>query len=176
MGRSAQYYLDPGLLTHLVRAAREISKDEEITISYSPPLQSHAVRQEYLLDAFHFTCTCSRCQQGEASDDVLDEIETLQASLGNWASDSTASVKEAETLVQLYKQVGLDAFLDTAYGYAALTYNAVGSVRGATKYAKLAGEAAGLKYGPSAADIQVWEALERYPQGHLSWRRRKTGR
>jgi len=171
---SAQYYLEPSILTHFVHAARDISKDEEITISYAPPLQPHKDRQEYLLDAFHFTCTCSRCRNGEASDGTLEEIDALQSSLGDWSAESTASVKQAETLIQMYKEEGLDAFLDTAYGYAALTYNAVGSVRGTKKYAKLAADAVTLKYGRSAADLDMWTELERNPQSHSSWRWRKA--
>jgi hypothetical protein len=173
---SAQYYLDPDLLTHFVHAARTIPKDEEITISYSPPLQPHAARQQYLLDAFHFGCRCSRCQNGESSDEALSQIAELQSSLDNWGADSTASVKQAETLIKLYQQEGLHGFLDTAYGHAALTYNSVGSVRGAQKYAKLAAEAVVLKYGPSAPDLHKWEELAKNPEGHVSWKRRRTGR
>ncbi|KAJ9501435.1 hypothetical protein H2202_003229 [Exophiala xenobiotica] len=173
---NAQYYLEPDLLTHFVHASRDIAADEEITISYAPPLRFHDARQKYLLDYFHFTCTCSRCQNGVASDHALHDIDVLQSSLGNWKPESTASVKKAEELIRLYKQEGLDGFLDTAYGYAALTYNAVGSVRGAKKYAKLAAEAAAMKYGPSHSDVNVWKELERDPQGHVSWRRRKIGK
>ncbi|KIV86914.1 hypothetical protein PV11_02490 [Exophiala sideris] len=170
---NAQYYLAPDLLTHFVHTARDIQRDEEITISYSPPYKPHRARQKYLLDAFHFTCSCSRCHNGEASDMTLEEIDALQSSLGDWSADSTATVKQTETLIQKYKEEGLEAFLDVAYGYAALTYNAVGSVRGTNKYAKLAAEAVVLKYGPSAPDLQMWNELERNPQGHSSWRWRK---
>ncbi|KAI1614903.1 hypothetical protein EDD37DRAFT_665783 [Exophiala viscosa] len=171
---NAQYYLEPSLLAHFVHAARDISKDEEITISYAPPMQPHRARQHYLLDAFHFTCTCSRCRNGKASDMALEEIDNLQSSLGDWSADSTASVKNAEALIRKYKEEGLDAFLDTAYGHAALTYNAVGSVRGTEKYAKLAAEAVTFKYGPSAAELDMWRELESKPQRHSSWRRRKS--
>lgn len=170
---SAQYYVEPGLLTHFVHAARSISKDEEITISYSPPLQPHEARRQYLLNAFHFNCTCSRCRNGEASDKALEEIDALQSSLGDWEVGSTATVKQAETLIRIYKEEGLDGFLDTAYAYAALTYNAVGSVRGTKKYAKLTAEAVALKYGPSASDLVMWKELETNPHSHSSWRRRK---
>ncbi|KIW99917.1 uncharacterized protein Z518_10845 [Rhinocladiella mackenziei CBS 650.93] len=173
-GPNAQYYLEPSLLTHYVHAARDIFEDEEITISYSPPLQFHAARRQYLKDSFHFTCTCPRCQNGELSDRAVNDIHALQWSLGNWESNSTASVKKAEMLVRLYKEEGLDAFLDVAYGHAALTYNAVGSARGAMKYAKLSVEAALLKYGPSAPDLEIWNELIRNPRGHSSWRRRKN--
>lgn len=77
-------------------------------------------------------------------------------------------------LVRLYQDEGLEAFLDTAYGHAALTYNAVGSARGAKKYAKLAAEAAVLKYGPEAPGLEDWGKLVRDPMGHSSWRRRKA--
>jgi hypothetical protein len=86
-------------------------------------------------------------------------------------------VKKAEMLVRLYKEEGLDAFLDDAYGHAALTYAAVGSARGASKYAKLAAEASWLKFGFDAVGrekVREWEGIARDPKGHGSWRRRKT--
>lgn len=170
---SAQYYVEPGILTHFVHAVRPISKDEEITISYSTPYHPYTVRQEYLLNAFRFTCTCSRCMKGEATDQSLVEIHDLQQSLGNWAADSTASVKQAERLVKVYLEEELDGFLDFAYGHAALTYNSVGSVRGTVKYAKLAAEAAALKYGPGSKDVRTWMELVEGPMEHSSWRRRR---
>ncbi|KAL2416673.1 hypothetical protein ABEF95_015072 [Exophiala dermatitidis] len=225
-GPSAQYHLQPTLLTHYVYAARSISPDEEITIAYAPPLKFRSDRMAYLESTFHFRCTCSRCaaaderseERGEddnnnesksnsdansndnshtdayannhlstADDAAVADIHALQWSLSNWESNSTASVKKAEMLIRLYQKLGLDAFMDTPYGHAALTYNAVGSVRGAQKYARLAAEAALLKYGPDAdaaaagvdADgtirrsMETWRELMWNPMGHSSWRRRK---
>jgi hypothetical protein len=79
-------------------------------------------------------------------------------------------------LVNLYKEEGLDAFLDDAYGHAALMYNSVGSARGAAKYANLAAEASWLKYGFDGVGmqkVQEWKGIARDPKGHGSWRRRK---
>lgn len=173
---SAQYYLEPGLLTHVVHAVKPIAKDEEITISYTTPYEPFSVRQKYLKKAFHFSCSCSRCQEGEATDSGLVEIHNLQQSLGNWESDSTASVKQAERLVKVYEQEGLDAYLDNAYGHAALMYNSVGSIRGTQKYARLAAEAAALKQGPESSEVSFWVELMADPQGHSSWKNRKVER
>ncbi|RVX67626.1 hypothetical protein B0A52_08155 [Exophiala mesophila] len=173
---NAQYYLDPDLLIHVVHAVRPIAKDEEITISYTTPYEPFSVRQKYLKKAFHFTCSCSRCQEGAATDSGLVEIHNLQESLGNWEADSTASVKKAERLVKVYEQEGLDAFLDNAYGHAALMYNSVGSIRGAQKYARLAAEAASLKQGPDSSDVKFWLELVENPQEHSSWKKRKVDR
>ncbi|KEF54009.1 uncharacterized protein A1O9_09804 [Exophiala aquamarina CBS 119918] len=170
---NAQYYLESDMLTHVVRAARPIARDEEITIAYSPPFRPHNVRQEYLQDAFRFTCTCSRCQKGEATDQSLLEIHNLQQSLGNWAADSQASVKQAERLVKVYLEEELDGFLDFAYGHAALTYNSMGSQRGTIKYAQLAAEAAALNHGPQSSNVKTWMNLMSDPMAHSSWRRRK---
>ncbi|EXJ74801.1 uncharacterized protein A1O5_01497 [Cladophialophora psammophila CBS 110553] len=177
---NAQYFLSPGLLTHFVHAVRPIARGEEVTISYAPPLRLHADRQAYLQSTFQFTCTCARCTHSgdrtlEDADKATEDIIALQWALSQWGSNSTASVKKAEMLVGLYRQEGLDAFLDDAYGHAALTYNAVGSARGAKKYAKLAAEAARLKYGPDAEAAMEWDRIMKDPMGHSSWRRRKTG-
>ncbi|OQV03011.1 SET domain-containing protein [Cladophialophora immunda] len=179
-GPNAQYYLSPTLLTHFVHAVRPIAQGEEVTISYAPPLRLHADRQQYLQSTFHFACTCARCTHTAArpledADKATEDMIALQWALSQWTANSTASVKKAEMLVALYRQEGLDAFLDDAYGHAALTYNAAGSARGAKKYAKLAAEAARLKYGPDAEAAREWDRIVKDPTVHSSWRRRKTG-
>jgi hypothetical protein len=73
-------------------------------------------------------------------------------------------------LIRLYEQEGLEGFLDTAYGYAALACNAVGDARGARKYGRLAADAAVLKGGPEAPNLKIWEELIDNPKGHWSWK------
>ncbi|KIW63860.1 hypothetical protein PV04_08832 [Phialophora macrospora] len=187
---NAQYFLSSDMLTHYVHAVRPIEEGEELTISYAPPLRLHADRQQYFENTFQFTCTCPRCSPEthrhhkhqkhrtvEDSDKATQDIIALQWALAQWTSNSTASVKKAEMLIRLYKEEGLDAFLDDAYGHAALMYNSVGSARGAKKYAKLAAEASWLKYGFESVGqdkVREWEAIARDPTRHGSWRRRKT--
>ena len=86
----------------------------------------HSARRANLLNAFHFTCQCSRCLAGEKSDANLQEIIRIQQTLGNWDIESNAETKLVGKLLQLYEREGLQAFMDTAYGYAALTWNTVG--------------------------------------------------
>ncbi|KIX06446.1 uncharacterized protein Z518_04422 [Rhinocladiella mackenziei CBS 650.93] len=172
---NAQFYLNDSLLTHWVHATRSIEKGEEITIAYYDPLEPYVKRQKYLRDSFHFVCQCPRCLRGEAGDDALTEIDALQKSLGDWGIDSSASVKQAERLIQTFQDQGLDGYLDPAYCHAALTYNAAGSVRGAKKYVQLAIEAIKLRLGPWAPDLPVWKEMLDNPTGHWSWRRRKRG-
>ncbi|KIW96920.1 uncharacterized protein Z519_02311 [Cladophialophora bantiana CBS 173.52] len=180
---NAQYFLSTDLLTQYIHAVRPIKKDEEITISYAPPLRLHADRQQYFQSIFQFTCTCQRCSPSSYnkkrtigdSDRATQDIVTLQWELSQ--PNSTASVTKAEMLVKLYKAEGLDGFLDSAYGYAALAYNRVGSARGAKKYAKLAVEATWLKYGFDGVGMEKareWESIARDPTGHASWRGGKT--
>ncbi|KAJ9613108.1 hypothetical protein H2200_003049 [Cladophialophora chaetospira] len=182
---NAQYFLSADMLTHYVHAVRPIKKDEELTISYAPPLRLYADRQYYFQNTFQFTCTCPRCSPEshsthahrtiEDSDKATSDIIALQWALGQWGSNTTATIKKAEMLVDLYRQEGLDAFLDDAYGHAALMYNSVGSPRGAKKYAKLAAEASQLKYGFDGLGLQKareWEGIAMNPEGHGSWNRR----
>ncbi|KIW72320.1 hypothetical protein PV04_00523 [Phialophora macrospora] len=181
---NAQYFLSANMFTHYVHAVRPIEKDEEITISYAPPLRLHADRQKYFQSIFQFTCTCPRCSPASHnkkhrtvadSDKATQDIVSLQREL---SQGTPSSVKKAEKLVDLYKAEGLDGFLDSAYGYAALAYNSVGSTRGAMKYAKLAAEATRLKYGfdegAGMDKVREWESIARDPMGHPSWRSRNT--
>ncbi|OCT46790.1 hypothetical protein CLCR_01966 [Cladophialophora carrionii] len=174
---NAQYFLSASMLTHYVHAVRPIQKDEEITISYAPPLRLHADRQKHFQSIFQFTCTCPRCSRTvQESDKATQDIATLQWELSQ--GTAPGSVKKAEQLVDLYRAEGLDGFLDTAYGYAALAYNSVGGTRGAMKYAKLAAEATRLKYsvdeGVGVEKVREWEGMARDPMGHPSWRNRRS--
>ncbi|OAL40158.1 hypothetical protein AYO20_00578 [Fonsecaea nubica] len=185
---NAVFYINASTLAHVVRATRPIRKGEEITIAYTNPLAPRAVRQKYLSDAFHFTCTCSRCVRDGRTDthtnagsdtDVdaaLSEIASLQNTLSRWSDPtSDASVKHAERLVQLHRDEGLEGYLDPAYCYAALMYSAVGSLRGAQKYLPLAIEAIELRLGPGAPDLPAWRAMLDDPTRHWSWMVRKRG-
>ncbi|KIW72858.1 hypothetical protein PV04_01022 [Phialophora macrospora] len=163
-------------LVHTVRATRVIAKDDEITIAYTNPLEGFAKRQKYLLDAFGFECTCSRCRRGESGDAALVEIASLQQSLSRWSDPTSAtSTKQAERLIQIHREEGLDGYLDPAYCLAALMYNSVGSERGAKKYTKLCIEAVELRLGPGAEDLPKWREMLRDVKGHWSWMRRKRG-
>ncbi|KAJ9608197.1 hypothetical protein H2200_007185 [Cladophialophora chaetospira] len=179
---NAQYYLTPDTLSHTIHATRPIQPNEEITISYTTPFRSYAQRQEYLKTAYDFTCSCSRCQKGEEADEPLHEINRIQSILGDWiprdpstsTESSAPSVRLAEQLIRLYQSLGLEGWLDYAYGNAALMYNSIGSIRGAKKYAHLAAESAKLRYGPESGDVAAWKTFEGDTQGHWSWMIRKS--
>ena len=185
---SSQYRIDHSRLTHHVHAARPIAKGEEITITcecftclHSPcpdipdtnPFEPHSVRQNALQNAFHFSCKCERCRSASASDATLSEINDLQKILGDWSAQSTATIEKAESLLALMKEQGFDGFLDTAYGYAALAYNAVGDAKEAKRYAELAIEAIVLKDGQGTKDWAMWKEMVQDPKKHWSWKYRK---
>ncbi|KIW88631.1 uncharacterized protein Z519_10677 [Cladophialophora bantiana CBS 173.52] len=175
---NAIFHVNSSTLTHVVRAVRPIPKDQEITIAYTSPLDTRATRQKYLSDAFHFTCTCPRCLRGRGADAdaVLTEMAVLQRTLSAWSDPrSAASVKHAELLIRLYREEGLDGYLDPAYCYAALMYSAVGSARGARKYTELAIKAIELRLGPGAPDLPAWRDMLDDPTKHWSWMVRKGG-
>jgi hypothetical protein len=186
--------MSPDLLTQYVYATRPISKDEEITIAckfkyfYSltqslasnarhkdaPPLNPTSTRQSQLLSTFHFTCTCRRCSNPKESDNLLAEINTLTSLLTDWSSSSrTKNMRQvARKLIASYEQEGLEGFLGTPYGHAAIAHNADGDADGAKRYAKLAKEAGDLQDGPSNPNAALWNSMMEKPEGHWSWKRR----
>ncbi|KAF2099799.1 SET domain-containing protein [Rhizodiscina lignyota] len=170
-GPNAQYYLDHSQLTHYVHASREIAEGEEITVSYVDPFATHAGRQEHL-SSFGFTCTCRRCTNDAASDRTLGQIHELQGLLGNWKTRDATPEKALE-LIKLSESEGLDAFMDVAYGHAALAYNAVRDKKRAKEYATLAREKSGQRYGPHGRDLGMWDELMNDPTKHWSWMWRK---
>lgn len=172
---NSQFYLDSDLLTHYVHAVRPIAENEEVTIAYSSPLARYSERQEALSKGFHFNCGCPRCLRGEAADAAIQEIAELQPILGDWTPISKASVKIAEQLVKLYAEEGLEGYADPSYCYAALTYSAVGSAKGAQKYYDLALETHRLRLGPLASELGACNGMKDNLEKHWSWRRRKNG-
>ena len=61
----------------------------------------------------------------------------LHQALDNWSSGVVAAIDDALKLIRLYKQEGLEAFIDRAYGYAASAYHAVGDTSRGKVYARL---------------------------------------
>lgn len=169
---NAQYYLDPSLLTHIVQATRPIAPGEEITISYTSPLDHTSQRQQHLQAGFHFTCSCQRCVDASSTDAKLSEIQAMQNTLNDWSQTSKGTPKLAEKLLQLYRKEGLEGFLDMPYGFASLAYNAVGDYKKAEKYASLAKEIILIKDGLWSPNIQIWDDVLKDSKAHWSYRRR----
>lgn len=183
---NAMYQVDSLLLTHTVHTTRELTVDEEITISYLDPFSPAASRKAYLQDAFGFECTCRRCADPVADDAKLAEIRRLEAILGDWDTQPRESESGqpqwydytdlAEELIALYEGMGLQGFMNTAYGHAALAYNSVGESGRATMYARRALEVARIRHGTKKGGsraVGVWEEfLEDGAWKHWSWRRR----
>lgn len=171
---NAQYYLDPTLLTHFVHITRPVKKGEEITISYTSPLDPVSMRQQHLEQGFHFRCTCSRCTNHERTDAVLQHIQTLQSVLNDWStSPGTINGPElAQELLGIYLDEGLEGFMDVPYGFAALAFNAVRDDETAVEYAKRAKELILLKDGEWAPNLAMMEDILRDPRAHWSFGRR----
>ncbi|KAF1999530.1 SET domain-containing protein [Amniculicola lignicola CBS 123094] len=169
---NAQYNIDPTLLTHFVHATRPIEKGEEITISYTSPLDFTDARQHHLKENFFFTCSCSRCNAKDQTDKVFRQMQIYQNILNGWDKPSKATPEMAENLIDLYRKEGLEGFLDIPYGYAALAYNAVGNTKVAEKYAHAAKAAILMKDGQWTNNLKIWNKLLENPKDHWSYRYR----
>jgi hypothetical protein len=78
----------------------------------------------------------------------------------------------AEELLQLHRDEGLEGFMDVAYGFAALAYNAVGKRKEALIYAEKAKDAILMKDGVWSENLRIWKSLIGEGDQHWSWRRR----
>lgn len=179
-GPNAMYHVDSLHLTHTVHLTRALAPGEEITISYLDPFSPTSARRAYLSDAFGFSCDCPRCRDPTHDDAQIAEIWRLEGVLGDWDTSSPAALPWydyadlAEDLVALYAAQGLEGFMNTAYGHAALAYNSVGESGRATAYARRARDVARRRHGGTGARaVAVWEEfLEMGAWKHWSWRRR----
>ncbi|OAK99029.1 hypothetical protein IQ06DRAFT_225694, partial [Phaeosphaeriaceae sp. SRC1lsM3a] len=97
---------------------------------------------------------------------------SIQAELNDWSETSPGSPELAELLLRMYRDEGLEGFMDVPYGFAALAYNAAGDDVGAVKYATKAKEAVLMKDGRWSANLRIWEEMLADVRGHWSWRRR----
>jgi hypothetical protein len=151
-----------------------VEEGEEITISYTSPLDPASMRQQHLDQGFHFRCTCARCTNHERTDSVLQHIQTLQSALNDWSSTSgTMNGPElANELLDIYLNEGLEGFMDVPYGFAALASNAVRDHETAVEYATRAKELILLKDGKWAPNLAIMEEVLRDPRGHWSFGRR----
>jgi len=66
-------------------AARDIGKGEELTITYFDlaARKTVASRQEHVREQFRFKCTCDRCVEDEAAEN-LAELDALPLDGGAW--------------------------------------------------------------------------------------------
>lgn len=136
------------------------------------PLEPVSTRHAHLQQGFHFTCTCPRCIFPSSSDATLSLINTLQTHLNDWSASSLGSPSMADELLQIHRDEGLEGFMDVAYGFAALAYNAVGDVDMGRMYAGKAKEAILRKDGRWAPNLRIWNAVLEDAEGHWSFRRR----
>jgi hypothetical protein len=132
-------------------------------------MQPFAQRQLTIARSLEFKCACSRCQKGNSTDAILKEIHELHQALENWKPDAVATPADAIRLVRLYKQEGLDAFIDNAYGLVALAYSGAGDAQGARKYAMLTIETLSRDKFPEFTS-SMWQQLVDQPEAHWSWK------
>lgn len=99
-------------------------------------------------------------------------MSELQAQLNDWSPTSLGSPEVAERLLQLYRDDGLEGFMDMPYGFAALAWNAAGNVEKAVLYAEKAQEAILMKDGRWSPNLGIWSELLESPVAHWSYKRR----
>ncbi|KIW10147.1 hypothetical protein PV08_11108 [Exophiala spinifera] len=196
---NAQYYMQPEALTHVLRATRDVREGEELSISYIEPLGSARKRGYHLKAAFHFMCGCDRCSDPDASDARMSKIHALHDAFQDWSwtEDDVPEVigdlsfsppppskhynhpitNAAEYVIQLHNEEGLEGFLDTPFGHAALAYAGLKQEKPAMLYAKKALKALRLRFGPAGgANAEVWEGILRDGiRKHWSWGKRLGG-
>ncbi|KAF4637562.1 hypothetical protein G7Y89_g544 [Cudoniella acicularis] len=168
-GPNAQYYIDHERLTHYVHATRPILKGEEITISYTDPLQPTSDRQKHLKVAFHFTCSCSRCSSASESDSILRQITQLVMTLSNIDYKYDGTPEMAEKLIKLHEHEGLEGFMAMAYSLAALTYSSIGDEQGTIFNAQKAWEVSRMRNGPGMNDDEIWKDAIENPRELWNW-------
>jgi hypothetical protein len=125
----------------VIYAARDISKNEEITVSYIPLLKKAKDRQQRLAQ-YGFLCDCSACQSLESDKrrtkiaDLLESLEQkLPPSPTRKASTYERLAKKALTLLELIEEEDMTDYLARALHIAAVFAQRLGKIDGARYYA-----------------------------------------
>ncbi|KAG0149944.1 hypothetical protein CROQUDRAFT_58652 [Cronartium quercuum f. sp. fusiforme G11] len=170
------WHMDAQTLEFHMYPLREISKGEELTISYISVVAEWEERQNVLKEFYNLSCTCAQCRlpppERERADNQIRRILDIHDVLANWNTGSNASIEMAEELITLHKLQKLDQDLPEAYCFAAREYNAVGNVRKARQYASLALNKAIYIHGNGWRMAQDAKKLESFPENHWSHQRR----
>ncbi|KAH7091539.1 hypothetical protein FB567DRAFT_558400 [Paraphoma chrysanthemicola] len=98
-----------------IHACRDITKDEEICISYLDGWDNYASRQRNLKNHFGFTCTCTLCSlplaQREQSDLRSEEMTRLDSIVGDGRSiviAPLACLYHVQTMIQFMAEEHID--------------------------------------------------------------------
>lgn len=112
---NAQKNWNEKIKRHTVHALRDISKGEEITITYIGPLKNRKARQKALQEKFDFTCLCHLCslppEQSQESDRRLEEIDRLDGVIDQLGTDGLLgsplrTLRYFDQQVRLYNEQG----------------------------------------------------------------------
>ncbi|KAJ4396374.1 SET domain-containing protein 5 [Gnomoniopsis smithogilvyi] len=171
---NSDYFFDDATLSHNIFAARKVDTGEELTVTYSDPVQTHMSRQMYLLRHWGFECTCSLCTASETeieeSDTRIDEIRSLWADLDNYTPDSAATPEKAERLIDLYHDEDLVTRMVEAYYRVAVEWNGVGDSEKAKMFAEKAITAGKIMESGIRPFLNNMRELARNPESHWTWR------
>ncbi|PQE28612.1 Lysine methyltransferase protein [Rutstroemia sp. NJR-2017a WRK4] len=145
---NANYYLDPLTLTHYTHAARTIHPGEEITITYTDPLQPHSIRQHAIHHSWGFRCTCCLCSspapQRALSNSRIQKINSLLQELSSFRPSKHLHkpnpiphhISKALHLLSLYELERLETHIGDGYREAAYAYASAGKEWEARRYAE----------------------------------------
>lgn len=106
------------------------------------------------------------------SDRRLEIINVLEKELRDWTAESKGTPEMAETLISLYLQERLQAYIASSYTLAALAFNAVCDRNTAAKYALLAVEHEFIANGEGSSSAQEMILLLDGMEEHWSWGKR----
>ncbi|PQE08320.1 SET domain-containing protein [Rutstroemia sp. NJR-2017a BVV2] len=176
---NANYYLDPLTLTHYTHAARTIHPGEEVTITYTDPLQPHSIRQHAIHHSWGFHCTCSLCSSPPThralSNSRIQKINSLLQELSSFRPPYPISIQhhiaKAQQLISLYELERLETHIGDGYREAAYAYASAGKEWEARRYAELGVQAGVVAEGWGERWVRGLEGMRTGEgvRGHWSW-------
>jgi hypothetical protein len=168
---NAQKHWNQHIKRHTIHALRDISKGEEITISYLGLDSSREVRQNKLQEKFGFLCSCRLCslptEQSQESDRRWGKIDQLDDLIGRdcmFNKFLLRTLRYVDERVHLYNEQGPgNSGLPRAYLDAAQIAIANGDLARGRIFAERAVEGWRTAYGSDCKEVIDYGPLARDP-------------
>ncbi|KAK3051555.1 hypothetical protein LTR09_007210 [Extremus antarcticus] len=143
------------------RAMREITREDEFTISYIPLLQGAGKRRQTLMDRFAFTCNCKACKKNTnfANQSANRRKKLEELSIARTNPDHSSPLETYLSMVDLMNQEEILGWDDLGEVHKALAelYQAGSDHQAALKHTTHAAEIAHHCFGSKHPCAMAWK-------------------
>lgn len=183
---NAAQLFDEADMTHALYATRDISKGEELTISYITQWQTRRGRREELETKYKFVCECTLCARGEnpqsdinrqlISQCLKNDMRLLSALLDTPPHARSGQATKHIAFLSLVLQAMIDEKIEVkrilVVQHLAFIYGYAGALENFRKYGRMCIDALELTKDFVEEDRNIhemWKGFVRNPTSYWAW-------